>query len=396
MPVSFVGVGPGRDQTIVLPSGGVNRAVRVLVARRRRARRMRWRGRSTARRRSTRSSPRPATRAWRAIGKRCVPVDANDPAAVRDLAGELDADLVVVSPEDAARRTASPTRSRAHGMLVFGPGADGARLEGSKAWMKDVLAEAGRADRAPRARSRPIRRTRRSRSSTRLPGLYVVKTDGLAAGQGRRRHRVARRARGRRARLPLGRAFGDAGRTCVIEEGLTGPGAVAAGRCATARTDGCRWRRRRTSSASATATAAPTRAGWARTRRCPSPAPTSWRRGHGARRATDAARARGARHRRTAGCSTPGSCSRRKAPKVLEYNVRFGDPECAGRASRGSPATSVVHLPRSRRPAALETPIAVPGRRLRDRRARDRGLPGRTRGTATSSTGSTPPTSRTA
>ena len=34
-------------------------------------------------------------------------------------------------------------RLRAAGRLVFGPGADGARLEGSKAWMKDVLAQAG-------------------------------------------------------------------------------------------------------------------------------------------------------------------------------------------------------------------------------------------------------------
>ncbi|GIT75532.1 MAG: hypothetical protein Ct9H300mP31_00630 [Acidimicrobiaceae bacterium] len=34
-------------------------------------------------------------------------------------------------------------RLRADGRLVFGPGADGARLEGSKAWMKEVLVEAG-------------------------------------------------------------------------------------------------------------------------------------------------------------------------------------------------------------------------------------------------------------
>ena len=34
-------------------------------------------------------------------------------------------------------------RLRAQGKLVFGPGADGARLEGSKAWMKQVLVDAG-------------------------------------------------------------------------------------------------------------------------------------------------------------------------------------------------------------------------------------------------------------
>ena len=47
-------------------------------------------------------------------------------------------------------------------------GAAGARLEGSKAWMKEVLADAGRADRAPRARSRADDADARSRSSTTL------------------------------------------------------------------------------------------------------------------------------------------------------------------------------------------------------------------------------------
>ena len=46
-------------------------------------------------------------------------------------------------------------RLRAQGKLVFGPGADGARLEGSKAWMKRVLVEAG----VPTARYGDVRPT---------------------------------------------------------------------------------------------------------------------------------------------------------------------------------------------------------------------------------------------
>ena len=84
--------------------------------------------------RATPGSPR-----WRA----CVPVDAADPRAVAQLADDLDVDLVVVGPEEplvARRRRRGAARA---GRLAFGPDADGARLEGSKAWMKEVLADAG-------------------------------------------------------------------------------------------------------------------------------------------------------------------------------------------------------------------------------------------------------------
>ena len=62
---------------------------------------------------------------------------------------EVDAELFVVGPE-APLVDGLADRLRAQGKHVFGPGADGARLEGSKAWMKEVLAEAG----VPTARHR--------------------------------------------------------------------------------------------------------------------------------------------------------------------------------------------------------------------------------------------------
>ncbi|MFZ1308999.1 MAG: phosphoribosylamine--glycine ligase, partial [Candidatus Microthrix parvicella] len=55
---------------------------------------------------------------------------------------DIDADLYVIGPE-APLVDGLADRLRADGRLVFGPGADGAQLEGSKAYMKDLLAEAG-------------------------------------------------------------------------------------------------------------------------------------------------------------------------------------------------------------------------------------------------------------
>jgi phosphoribosylamine---glycine ligase len=156
-----------------------------------------------------------------AMGKRCVPVDANDPAAVARVAGEIAPDLVVVSPEEPLVHGVADAL-RAHGILVFGPGADGARLEGSKAWMKSVLAEAG----VPTARHASFTADQEDDALAfleRLPGFYVVKTDGLAAGKGVIVTESLDEARDAVRADLSGHAFGDAGRTIVIEEGLTGP-----------------------------------------------------------------------------------------------------------------------------------------------------------------------------
>src|SRR5439155_5286720 len=72
---------------------------------------------------------------------------------------------------------------RARGRHCFGPGAAAARLEGSKAWMKQVLAEAG----VPTARHRSFDASEHDAAVAFLDEFgppYVVKTDGLAAGKG--------------------------------------------------------------------------------------------------------------------------------------------------------------------------------------------------------------------
>jgi phosphoribosylamine---glycine ligase len=132
---------------------------------------------------------------------------------------EVDADLFVVGPE-APLVDGLADRLRATGRLVFGPGADGAQLEGSKAWMKDLLAAAA----VPTARYGSFADVAAALDFLRtLPGPWVVKTDGLAAGKGVLvTARLEEAEDDVRAKL-AGESFGDAGRTVVIEEGLTGP-----------------------------------------------------------------------------------------------------------------------------------------------------------------------------
>jgi phosphoribosylamine--glycine ligase len=104
-------------------------------------------------------------------------------------------------------------------MAVVGPGADGAALEGSKAFMKDALAEAGVAS----ARYGVFDDLGEARRFLRgLPGPFVVKTDGLAAGKGVLVASTREEAEADVEAKLSGRAFGDAGRRVVIEEGLAG------------------------------------------------------------------------------------------------------------------------------------------------------------------------------
>jgi phosphoribosylamine---glycine ligase len=108
------------------------------------------------------------------------PVDPLDPQAVAALAKQARADLVVVGPE--APLIAGVTDAvRAAGVACFGPSAAAARLEGSKAFAKEVMAAAGVA----------TARSRICRTSTEVVAAldefgppFVVKKDGLAAGKG--------------------------------------------------------------------------------------------------------------------------------------------------------------------------------------------------------------------
>ncbi|MFI5984242.1 phosphoribosylamine--glycine ligase [Streptomyces sp. NPDC051555] len=108
------------------------------------------------------------------------PVDALDGEAVARLATELGAGLVVVGPE-APLVAGVADAVRAVGIPVFGPSAEAARLEGSKAFAKDVMAGAG----VPTARSYVCTTPEEVDEALDAFGApYVVKDDGLAAGKG--------------------------------------------------------------------------------------------------------------------------------------------------------------------------------------------------------------------
>jgi phosphoribosylamine--glycine ligase len=131
----------------------------------------------------------------------------------------IDADLFVIGPEQPlVEGLADSLRSAGH--LVFGPGQAGARLEGSKAWMKEILAGAG----VPTAAygvfgdAGPAIEFLRS-----FPPPWVVKTDGLAAGKGVLVTDDLDVACADIEAKLHGLAFGEAGLRVVIEEGLTGP-----------------------------------------------------------------------------------------------------------------------------------------------------------------------------
>jgi phosphoribosylamine--glycine ligase len=107
-------------------------------------------------------------------------VDPMDAAAVTALAEDVAADLVVIGPEAPLVRGVADA-VRAAGIDCFGPSGEAARLEGSKAFAKEVMAAAG----VPTARARVG--TTPDEVAAALDEFgppYVVKDDGLAAGKG--------------------------------------------------------------------------------------------------------------------------------------------------------------------------------------------------------------------
>ncbi len=148
-----------------------------------------------------------------------APGNAGIGASVSAPPGEVEADLFVIGPEGTLV-DGPPARLGPDGRLVFGPGAEGARLEGSKAHMKELLHDAG-VPTAVHGSFEEVEPALEFLRSLRAP--WVVKTDGLAAGKGVLVTTGLVEAEDDvRAKL-AGEAFGAAGRRVVIEEGMVGP-----------------------------------------------------------------------------------------------------------------------------------------------------------------------------
>ena len=112
-------------------------------------------------------------------------VDATSPQAVTELAQRLAADLVVIGPEVPLVRGVADGL-RAAGIACFGPSKDAARIEGSKAFAKDVMAAAGVRTATSETVDSPARLDAALDRFGPPAGqrAWVVKDDGLAAGKG--------------------------------------------------------------------------------------------------------------------------------------------------------------------------------------------------------------------
>lgn len=147
----------------------------------------------------------------------CVPVGTEDLDGLLTLAKERKPDLVVVGPE-APLVLGIVEKMSELGVLVVGPRKEAAMLEGSKVFAKQVMKRHG----IPTADFEVFEDANQAIDYARSLGRCVVKADGLAAGKGVLMCQNAQEAEQAISKVMVDRAFGDAGRRAVVEELLEG------------------------------------------------------------------------------------------------------------------------------------------------------------------------------
>jgi phosphoribosylamine--glycine ligase len=148
----------------------------------------------------------------------CVAISAEDVDGLVDFAARAAIDFVVVGPEQPLV-AGLVDRLGAAGIKAFGPGAAAAALEGSKGFMKDFCARHG----IPTARYARFRDAEAARAHVRAHGApIVVKADGLAAGKGVVVATTLDAALAAIDAAMVDGAFGKAGAELVVEEMLAG------------------------------------------------------------------------------------------------------------------------------------------------------------------------------
>ena len=149
---------------------------------------------------------------------RNVGVKADDLEGLLDLARREGVDFTVVGPE-VPLVAGVVDRFREAGLRIFGPTAGAAQLEGSKAFAKDFLAR----HRIPTAHYAVFTDTDAALAHVRSQGApIVIKADGLAAGKGVVVAMTLDEAEAAIVDMLSGNAFGQAGSRVVIEEFLEG------------------------------------------------------------------------------------------------------------------------------------------------------------------------------
>jgi phosphoribosylamine--glycine ligase len=251
----------------------------------------------------------------------CVAIAGDDVAAIVEFAKRERIDFVVVGPE-LPLVLGLVDRLGEAGIKAFGPSAQAAALEGSKAFMKDLCAKHG----IPTAAYGRFRDAAAAKRFVRARGApIVVKADGLAAGKGVIVAATAAEAEAAIDGMLTGGQFGAAGAEIVVEEFLAGEEASFF-----ALTDGA--------AALPLASAqdhkrahdgdqGPNTGGMGAY--SPAPAVTETMAADiMARIIRPTIAAMAAEGRPFQGVLYAGLMLTADGPKLLEYNVRFGDPEC--------------------------------------------------------------------
>jgi len=147
----------------------------------------------------------------------CVPLDVMDFDSILQFCTEKDINFTVIGPE-APLVSGLADRLEAAGIATFGPSAAAARLEGSKGFMKDLCARTG-VPTAAYGRFKSLKDAMAFIEAGSAP--VVIKADGLAAGKGVIIAQTKDEAIAAAKDMFAGQ-FGDAGREVIVEEFLTG------------------------------------------------------------------------------------------------------------------------------------------------------------------------------
>lgn len=148
----------------------------------------------------------------------CHAVADSDIEGIIALAGEIRADLVVIGPE-APLCAGLADALQEKGIKVFGPGGKAAMLEGSKAFAKEIMEAAG-VPTASYAKFSALEPAMAHIAGTPFPA--VIKANGLAAGKGVIMAESAADAEAAINECFIKRSFGEAGLEILIEECLVG------------------------------------------------------------------------------------------------------------------------------------------------------------------------------
>ncbi len=251
----------------------------------------------------------------------CVPVNAEDVEALTALARDRKVDFVVVGPEVALCKGLTDSL-KAAGIKSFGPSAAAAQLEGSKGFMKDICREFG----IPTAKYGRFSDLEKALAFVRAQGApIVIKADGLAAGKGVVVAQTLEEAETATRAILSEEAFGKAGAEVVIEAFMEGEEVsffvLVDGEAALPLASAQDHKR------AFDGDEGPNTGGMGAYSPAPAltPALADQVMREIIRPTIDGMKARGCPYK---GVLYAGLMLTDEGPKLVEYNVRFGDPEC--------------------------------------------------------------------